>query len=156
MPTTQHNFQNNTTYLRIVVVVRNISERWVFRQMAHHDIHQDVLEHLNCGFLKKLENYNVIATKDSKTTFFKFPTNENIMIFEGRRIFYGPENFFGDSSWVYRYLKKISPIICCLCCPCCPCGPANPDPPYFEFPQPPSYLLVSTVRYYQLSRIHPY
>ena len=39
---------------------------------------------------KKLEIYTVISTKDSKTTFFKFPTNGNIMIFEGRRIFYGP------------------------------------------------------------------
>ena len=39
---------------------------------------------------KKLENYTVISTKDSKRTFFKFLTIENIMIFEGRRIFYGP------------------------------------------------------------------
>ena len=39
---------------------------------------------------EKLEIYTVISTKDSKTTFFMFPANENIMIFEGRRIFYGP------------------------------------------------------------------
>ena len=39
---------------------------------------------------EKLEIYTVISTKYSKTTFFMFPANENIMIFEGRRIFYGP------------------------------------------------------------------
>ena len=39
---------------------------------------------------EKLEIYIVISTKDSKTTFFVFPANENIMIFEGCRIFYGP------------------------------------------------------------------
>ena len=74
--------------------------------------------------LKKLGNYTVISTKDSKTTFFMFPANEYVMIFEGRRIFYGSMKIlFFESKvlWLSNavfgmFLRRLEMKLCKLEC----------------------------------------